>query len=252
MTSSAVILVGRSAAALVFLCLGALSHRMVFDEVDVVSGLIGGALNLAGTFLILKAMKTGKIGIAAGVSTVYTLIPLAYSLSLGEPLSPLAAMGIVAILVGMIAFAVRKATPEPNYGSPGPTIIVSIASAAFWGAGIAVVDVGSSTNLFGTLVVSQLPSIVVTGLVVATQPLFGGLRPGNIAPVAAAGVSLGLGYTALYSAANIGDIGVASAVDSASPVIIALLALIVLGERLTRAETAALLVVAVGTGLVLL
>jgi uncharacterized membrane protein len=78
----------------------------------------------------------------------------------------------------------------------------------------------------------------------------GGLTPRAALSIAVAGVALALGQVAFFTAANEGNIGVVSVLGSLSPMVVALLALVVLKERMTRSEGVALAIVLVGTCLV--
>ncbi len=62
-----VILVSASTAILTYVTLGMATHNFEFDVRDVGAGLSGGFLNFLGTILLLKAMATGRMGVANGV-----------------------------------------------------------------------------------------------------------------------------------------------------------------------------------------
>ena len=116
-----VILVSASAAILTYLSLGFATHNLEFDGRDVAAGLFGGFLNFLGTILLLKALATGKMGVASGVVPAYVLIPIAYSLMIGESIGLLPAVGIVVILLGLVLFCaydliiVLRETPESAF-----------------------------------------------------------------------------------------------------------------------------------------
>ena len=78
----------------------------------------------------------------------------------------------------------------------------------------------------------------------------GGLTQRAIVALAAAGVALALGQIAFFTAANEGNIGVVAVLGSLDPIVVALLALGILKEQMTRMERAALVIVLVGTCLV--
>ena len=88
-----VVLVSASSAAVIYLILGLSSHDFIIDARDASRGLIGGAFNLTGTFLVLKAYERGKLDVVAGVASASVLVPLAYSFVAGEQVSLLAEAG---------------------------------------------------------------------------------------------------------------------------------------------------------------
>jgi drug/metabolite transporter (DMT)-like permease len=255
MSVYSVVLVSGGAATLLYLVLGVVTGSLVFDEIDVVSGLLGGLLGLIGTVFILKALAMGKMGVTTGVSQAYVLIPLAYSIFLGEAIQPLALVGVVVVLAGLITFILLHAKPAGGEGAGRGQLIaifLALVSAVFWGASIVVLDVGSLNNIYGTLALSEVPQVVVGFGVAIAARSFGGLTKHEIAPLAGAGAALALGYVAFYTAAAEGDIGIVSVLAALSPVVTAILALIFLKERMNGAEIMSLVVILAGTAMVVI
>lgn len=245
-----VILISGSVAGLVYFLSGLLTGNLTFASEDVVAGLLGGLLNLGGNVLILQAYSRGKLGVAAGVSPAQVLIPLAYSFMLGEALSLIAAIGIIVIFIGLVLFVLPGARGGEQLTGGRITVLLAIASAAFYGAAVVVLDIGTRTNLYGTLTMSEVAQVLVTLVVVIAMRSGGGLTKKAVTPLAASGIALGLGTVAFYSAADKGDVGVVSVLSSLSPIVTALMAWILLKERMSRSELVALAVVLVGTTLV--
>jgi uncharacterized membrane protein len=68
-----------------------------------------------------------------------------------------------------------------------------------------------------------------------------------MAVLGGSGVALALGNMAFFTAANEGDIGLVSVLGALSPLVTALLAAILLKERLSRTDRIAFAIVLVGT-----
>jgi len=247
-----VILISGSVAGLVYFGTGLLSGDLAFAREDVVAGLLGGLLNLGGNVLILQAYSRGKLGVAAGVSPAQVLIPLAYSFMLGEALGAAAAIGIIVIFIGLVMFVLPGARGAGPLSGGRATVMLAVASAVFYGLAVVVLDVGTRTNLYGTLTMSEVAQVIVTCIVVLAMRSSGGLTAKAITPLAASGIALGLGSVAFYAAADSGDVGVVSVLSSLSPIVTALMAWMLLKERMSRSELLALLVVLAGTTLVVL
>ncbi|MEI7623594.1 MAG: EamA family transporter [Actinomycetes bacterium] len=79
---------------------------------------------------------------------------------------------------------------------------------------------------------------------------FGGMRTRDIGPLVGTGVALGLAGIAFYTAADHGDLGIASVLSSTSPAVTAVLALLFLKEKMSRTEIAALVVILAGVTLI--
>lgn len=247
----AVVLVSASSAAVAYLSLGFVSHDLTFDRWDASRGLIGGAFNVTGTILVLKAFERGKMGVVTGVAAASTLVPLAYSFLADERVSLLAGCGILVILAGLLMFYVSNM--KTAAGAPNSKVAIFMAGAAAlsWGVAIVVIDIGSRVSVTGTMFMSQLPQIAFTlVMVVVVTGSLRGLTSHSLAAIAGAGLALALGNIAFFTAANEGNIGVVSVIGSMSPIVVALLALVILKEQMVRSERLALAIVVVGTVLV--
>lgn len=250
--ANGIVLVSAISAAVVYLILGTLGHALSFDRHDVLPGLLGGIFNTIGTLLLVKAFERGKIAVVSGVASTYAIVPLAYSLAVGEPLSATAGLGILLSFAGLMLFLLTRSSGAQTANRGGSTVAVGLAciSALFWGLAILVLDVGSRVSLTGTLLVSLVPEILVTAVALLLLRSLGGLNRPVVGGLAIAGVGLALGELTFYAASNAGDIGIVSVIGSLSPIVAALLALGFLKERLTRGEVLALMVVLAGTCLV--
>ncbi len=246
-----VILVSASAAAVVYLVGGYLADDLVFDRFDMTNGFLGGALNVTGTFLVLKALERGPMGVVVGVAASCTLVPLAYSFLLGETLTALAGLGIAVIIAGLLVFYVPTMRQQSSAPGSSTAILLALLAALAWGLAIVVLDISARESVSATMFVSQTPQIAFTGLMLLfVTRSWGGLTRGTIVPLAAAGVALGLGNLAFYTAAEQGDVGVVSVLGSLSPAVAAVLAYVILHENLRRSQQVALAIVIVGTCLV--
>ena len=244
-------------AAVLYLALGLASGELVIDSEDVGPALLGGTFNVIGIFLLLKAYEKGKVGIAAGITALDVLVPLAYAILQGEPFGAYVTTGVVLMMLGLGAFYLprlreRGDPTAPGNSGLGVTIVLALGAALAWGFTILILDVGTRESVTGTLFVSEIPQILAPLVIVlATQrQAFRGL-PSRALPVfLGSGIAIALANIAFYSAANIGNIGVASVIMSTNPMITALLALLFFKEHLLRSQWAALAIVVVGACLV--
>ncbi len=253
-SSYAVVLFSAAAAAVAYVVLGLLAGTLTFDTRDLVAGLLGGACNLTGTLLLLKGYERGKVGVVTGIAASYVLVPLAYSFVIGEQITWMIGMGVLVIIAGVATFYSASMQEKSEVNSSRAPIFLALGAALFWGLAILVLDSGTRVSVPGTLVVSQVPQVIFTLVMVVVgsrnSRALEGVSARAIAVLAASGVALALGNIAFFSAADEGDIGVVSVLASLSPLVTALLALAFLHERLERREILALLVVLGGTALV--
>ncbi len=249
-----VLLVSASTAGVVYVVAGLADGDLVFDGADIARGLVGGLMNCTGTLLVLKAYERGKMGVVTGVAATSVLVPLVYSLLLGEEPSAQRAIGVLVILAGLGVFYVpHMRVAEIATGSNSrQAIVLALAAALFWGLAIVVIDNGSRVSVTGTLAVSQVPQVIVAlSVLLWTAPRsFSGLTGRSVAILVGAGLSVGLANIAFYTAAQEGNIGLVSVLASLSPMVTALLAFAVLKERLSKSDVAALAIVLVGVALI--
>lgn len=248
-----VILISASAAAVMYVVLGTLSGDLAFDPDEVGEGLLGGALNLAGTYLLLKAFTHGKLGVASGVAATNVLVPLTYSIISGEGFTSTDVAGIVLIMAGLATFYVphmRSRHEETLANSRDFTLVVvlALASALFWGLAIVVLDLGTKVSVTGTLATSQVPQIIVSlGIVLwAVRRNLAGVTTRALTVLVGSGIALSLANIAFYTAANEGNLGIVSILAALSPMVTALLAVAFCKETLTRIELLALIIVVAG------
>jgi drug/metabolite transporter (DMT)-like permease len=253
-SSYAVVLFSATAAAVAYVVLGALAGTLVFDERDLVAGLLGGACNLTGTLLLLKGYERGKVGVVTGIAASYVLVPLAYSFVTGEEVTWVMMVGVLVIMAGVAIFYSASMKEESEAPSSRAPIFLALGAALFWGLAILVLDNGTRVSVPGTLTLSQVPQVgfalVVVLVGARNSRAIEGVSARAIAVLAAAGLALALGNIAFYNAADEGDVGVVSVLASLSPLVTALLAVVFLREHLGRRDVIALLVVLVGTALV--
>lgn len=252
-----VILISASAAAVMYLVLGTITGDLAFTGSEVLDGLLGGALNVTGTYLLLRAFEHGRLGVVSGIAATYVLIPLADSIMIGEGFTGWDVLGIVLIAVGLVTFYVpHMKSRDGNTPTKGRDVtlvfVPALASAVFWGAAIIVLDLGSKTSVTGTLFTSQMPQVILSlGFILwALRRNLSGIRFGSATVLVGSGVFLALGNFAFYTAANEGNIGIVSILSALSPLVTALLAVLFFKERLSRAETAALVIVVIGASCV--
>ena len=98
---------------------------------------------------------------------------------------------------------------------------------------------------------AQMPQVAVTVVIAVAARSLSGTSRRDVGALIGSGVALGLGNLAFYAAAVEGNVGIVSVLGSLSPIATALLALLVLKERMVRAGMLALVVVTIGTGMVL-
>jgi drug/metabolite transporter (DMT)-like permease len=207
-------------------------------------GLLAGLATGIGLALLYQAMAVGAISLVAPIAACSVVFPVIYALATGETLTPLTAVGIAAIFVGIVLASLQ---PAPVAGDPTDTglagdrraVALALASTIAFGAFFILVDVAPQAGGWGSLWTAGAARWSSLGVQTALALLGPGriAWPGRHLPlVATAGgldqaslVILGLG-------AMTGSYGIVTALFGLYPVVTALLGTALLGERLTRLQ----------------
>ncbi len=194
-------------------------------------GVLAAAGGTGGLLLYLRALAVGPMGVVAPLSAVVGAgLPLLIGLVDGERLGP---VSLVAIGIALVAIVLATAGGAPGTGGGrlGPMMALGA------GAGFAVFFVGLHASPAGSgmwpLLAGRLASVPVLFAVAA---LTCGVRPGTGFPwrlAVVSGVFDTLANVFFLLATRAGDLGVSAVVVSLYPVVVALLAGVVLRERLT-------------------
>ncbi len=251
-----VVLISATAAGISYVLFMVLTQTLAFGVGEVTAGLLGGSFNVLGTLMLLRAFDCGKIGVASGVAATSTIVLIAYSIYLGEQLSAKTTAGLFGILLGLAMFYaahLRDASPRREGQSPGTAIIWALGTALFWGLANIALDLGSRKSVNATLAVSEIPQLTIAVLLVllGSSRVFEGVNRPSVGVLLGSGVALALSNSLFFFAAKMSDIGVVAVLASLSPIVTALMALVVFKEKLVSLEWAGLVVVVVGTCIVL-
>jgi drug/metabolite transporter (DMT)-like permease len=249
----AIVLVTTSVGTVIYLISSWRTDAMTFSPKDVLPGTVAGICALTATVLMLKAFQRGKLGVVAGIGATSGLVPLAYSILIGEALSLTDAIGIVVIAIGIAVFFLPAMRRTPGEARSVAAIVLSLAAALFWGLTIVLEDRGSRVSIPITVLISLVPQILFSAVMLAfVERSLGGLTRPSLLRLAGAGAALALGNVVFFNAASIGNVGVVSVLTGLAPLVVAVLALVFLRERMTRSELMAMGITILGAGLLAL
>lgn len=196
-------------------------------------GAVAAVGGTTGLLLYLRALAVGPMGVVAPLSAVVGAgLPLLVGLVTGERLGTVT---IVAIVVALVAIVMATAGSSAGTGArTGPLLALGA------GAGFALFFVGIDASPAGSglwpLLAGRLASVPVLFLaVLATRSRSVALSPGRFPWRLAvfSGVFDTLANVFFLFATRTGELGVSAVVVSLYPVVVAVLAAVVLRERLT-------------------
>jgi drug/metabolite transporter (DMT)-like permease len=210
---------------------------------------LGGGVGLASFY---RALSLGTMSIVSPVAACGAVVPFAIAIATGERPSHLAVAGAVVALGG----AVLASLDERRSESPERVRAIALAAIAAGSLGLFVYFLGLGSregDALSTLVGARVGSLAFLVTACAVQRSSLRLPRASLAAVAAVGLG-DVSANALFAlASGHGLLSLVSVLGSQYPVVTVLLAHVLLGERLTRAQQAGVLaalggVAAIATG----
>jgi drug/metabolite transporter (DMT)-like permease len=231
---------------LAYLALALLTHERLPPMPQLWLAALAGVVGMVAVVLFFRALALGPMGVVSVSSAALgATVPVLAGLLLGEALTVPRGLGMALILVGILVFSVA-----PSHGGRG-----GLPLALFAGLGFGLFFVllakasgqGSGGAVFWPLAAARLASSAVALPVAAAQ---GGLKPQR--PWLIAGSLPGdvLGNLFFTLASRSGSLAVAGLLTNLYPLFTALMAALVLRERLRRYQWAGVVVVLLGLPLV--
>lgn len=197
-------------------------------------GALGAVGGTVGLLLYLRALAVGPMGVVAPLSAVVGAgLPLLFGLATGERLGPVA---VIAIVVALVSIVLATAGGAAGTGArTGPLLALGA------GAGFALFFVALDASPAGSGLWPLLAGRLIAAPVLVVAALATGRRgrsttssgrfPVRLAIVS--GVFDTLANVLFLLSTRVGELGVSAVVVSLYPIVVALLAGLVLRERLT-------------------
>lgn len=202
---------------------------------DVGWGAVAGVGGVIGVGLLYRSLAEGTMAIVSPVTAATTAsIPVVIDLATGETLSPPAMIGVA---VALLAIAMIAGERSSRRLSPRLLMMALFAGAGFAAFFIAIAQTSEASG-FWPLVGARAVTIPLGWIL--HRSLEARARPTRVSIrwVAAAGL-LDMGANLLVAVAlQRGPLGIVSVLTSLYPVVTALTAVALVGERLTRVQMA--------------
>jgi uncharacterized membrane protein len=208
-------------------------------------GLLAGAGGGSGLAAFYKALSLGTMSVVSPLVACGALVPFTVSVATGERPSAIAVVGALLALSGAVLASVeehRSASPARSQA-----LLLALVAAVMLGLFVYFLGLGSREgDALSALLGARVGSLfVLVGIALGRRaPLR--LGPRTLLPVAAVGLG-DVSANALFAfASGRGLLSLVSVLGSMFPVVTVLLAHVLLGERLTRAQRAGIGIALVG------
>lgn len=200
-------------------------------------GLTGGLAVGAAIGCFYRALAEGTMGVVAAIVAAGALVPITWGLASGERPTALQSAGIALALTGVVAASAAPGHPT-TAASGVRSIGLAVTAALLFGAGQITLAESAQTGsvLWAVGGVRAGAVLVLVAAIIVLRPQRVQLR--RLAPLAGTGLLDTTAISTFALATTLGLLGIAVVFSSLYPVVTVLLARQILGERLTRHQSA--------------
>jgi drug/metabolite transporter (DMT)-like permease len=248
-----VLLLVEGGGLVVIVAITLIAAEPFFSEASSLPSAVGGGLaGVLGLGCFYRALAIGTMSVVAPISAAGVTLPVVVGVATGDRPSAVAALGLVAIIAGVVLSS-REEHGDAEAEAAGRTAIgLALLSAVGFGGFFVLTDAPADDSVLWTLVLARSAALpIVAAVILVTRPALPSRRLGL--GVAVVG-TIDLAATSLVAVANTkGDLSIVSVLGSMYPVVTMLLAAAILHERLRPLQLAGVVlalggVAAVATG----
>ncbi len=210
------------------------------------AGAIAGITGYIGLICLYAGLSTGRMGVVSPISALSAVIPLTVALVTGEVLTTAQGIGVVIAMVG----AFCASGPELSQGLSPKPIFLALGAAAGFGTAMTFMAIGSESSALMTMVMMRATTFIVTIFLVIRFRTVGNFEKSEIPVLLFIGVSDFLANLLLGVATNFGLVSLVMVLGSIYPIVTALLAFVILKERLHRVQYVGIVFAVAGVALI--
>ena len=210
------------------------------------AGAIAGVTGYIGLICLYAGLSTGRMGVVSPISALSAVIPLTVALVTGEVLTTAQGIGVVIAMVG----AFCASGPELSQGLSPKPIFLALGAAAGFGTAMTFMAIGSESSALMTMVMMRATTFIVNIFLVIRFRTVGNFEKSEIPVLLFIGVSDFLANLLLGVATNFGLVSLVMVLGSIYPIVTALLAFVILKERLHRVQYVGIVFAVAGVALI--
>jgi drug/metabolite transporter (DMT)-like permease len=200
-------------------------------------GLLAGVLGAVGISSLYQGLSVGQMGVVAPISASAPLIPIVFGLIRGERPSGLQGIGIGLAIVGVILTSRERVEGSRRVRVAEGAAFGLLAATSFGISLLALDKAANADPYWATLIVRFGATVAVAAALLVVRPRI--RAPRSFWPALLAVGLLDITGTVFFSVATTkGLISIVAALISMVPVVVALLARIVVHERLQQIQIA--------------
>ena len=239
--------IGFITGLILVLATGAWSAQAFGSDGYVFAGACAGLCGYAGLMSLYAALSTGRMGVVSPISSLGSLITLAYAIIIkGDQLSTILSIGVAAALLG----GFLASGPEVSQGLPLKPVLLSLSAAVFFGFALVFMAIGSESSALMTMTMMRTTTLIIGIGIFLKFRHMGGLGKPELPILIFIGVADFAANLLLGVATTKGLVSLAMVLGSLYPIATALLAYKFLHERLHKVQYVGIAFAVIGVALI--
>ena len=211
-----------------------------------IPGALAGIFGYIGLACLYEGLSTGRMGVVSPISSLSTVIPLAYALITGDVLSAITLVGVVIALIGVFC----ASGPELSQGLPLKPLFLALGAAAGFGLALTFIAIGSQSSALLTMVSMRATTFFVTFFLAMKFKTMGNFSEKDMPLLFFIGAADFIANLLLGIATTKGLVSVAMVFGSLYPIATAVLAYKLLQERLQRVQYVGIALAVAGVSII--
>jgi drug/metabolite transporter (DMT)-like permease len=211
-----------------------------------IPGALAGLFGYIGLACLYEGLSTGRMGVVSPISSLSTVIPLAYALITGDVLSAITLVGVAIALIGVFC----ASGPELSQGLPIKPLLLALGAAAGFGLALTFIAIGSQSSALLTMVSMRATTFFVTISLAIKFRTTGNFDKKAMPLLIFIGAADFIANLLLGIATTKGLVSVAMVFGSLYPIATALLAYKFLQERLQRIQYVGIALAVAGVSII--
>ena len=211
-----------------------------------IPGALAGLFGYIGLACLYEGLSTGRMGVVSPISSLSTVIPLAYALMTGDVLSTITLLGIVIAIIGVFC----ASGPELSQGLPIKPLLLALGAAAGFGLALTFIAIGSQSSALLTMVSMRATTFFVTISLAIKFKTTGNFDKKAMPLLFFIGAADFIANLLLGIATTKGLVSVAMVFGSLYPIATAVLAYKFLQERLQRVQYVGIALAVAGVSII--
>lgn len=211
-----------------------------------IPGALAGLFGYFGLACLYEGLSTGRMGVVSPISSLSTVIPLAYALITGDVLSAITLLGVVIALIGVFC----ASGPELSQGLPIKPLLLALGAAAGFGLALTFIAIGSQSSALLTMVSMRGATFFVTVSLAIKFKTTGNFDKKAIPLLFFIGAADFIANLLLGIACTKGLVSVAMVFGSLYPIATAVLAYKFLKERLHKVQYVGIALAVAGVSII--